>query len=178
MVKLWRHQFRFDVARVRLEVRLGSQPLAETIPVTFKAYSIGSGPQGTRQRIASTSKRAPNLILPTGRYRFIAEVAGNVRGQSADVEIQSSDPLKFSIPLNAGQVSFKTRGNTGRTGRPRYQIRNAAGDIVWRGRPGQKTSTLLTPGRYVLETRSNPSQTQNIDVNVGGTTVVDLDAAL
>ncbi len=171
-----RHQFRFDVAHVRLEAQLGTHPVPDSTPVTFKAYALTAGP---RTPVLSTSKRRPNLVLPTGRYRFEAEVHGKVRGKSGDVDVRSGADQTFTIPLNAGQVDLKTGAPAGRSlaALTRYQIRNASGAIVWRGRVNRQISTLLTPGTYVLEKRSEPKQKQNFEVRVGEVTVVGLDGA-
>lgn len=173
-----RHQFRFDVGRVNLTAQMGNQPLANSTPVTFKVYAGESGVAPRTRPVVTTSKQSPSLILPAGRYRVVAEAAGGVSGQSNDINVQSGAVATYSIPLNAGQVSFQSKRETARAALPRYQIRNAAGDVAWLGRPGRDTSTLLPPGRYVVEKRGGRPSAQTIEIRAGAVTVVDLDGAL
>jgi len=171
-----RHEFRFDVAQVRLDARLGTRAVPKTTPVSFKAYPLSQSPRSSAIRF---NKRNANLVLPTGRYRFEAEVAGKVHGKSPAMDVRPGSSQTITISLDAGELSLKPTLPTvrGFSATNRYQVRDSSGVIVWRGRADRPISTLLPPGSYALEKRSNPSQKQNFEVRVGENTSIELDTA-
>lgn len=167
-----RHQFQFDVARVKLEARVGNDPVPDSIPVTFEIYKQPTAP--TSQPIAATSKQNPLFILPVGRYRVVASMTGAIRGQSQIIQIETGQQKTITVPVEAGKVVLRHSASLGPQARPVYQIRRPDGKVVWRGRPGPETAALLTPGSYTLENRVSRGDRRALEVVQGQTTVIDL----
>ncbi|MCH9764555.1 MAG: hypothetical protein K0U34_00980 [Alphaproteobacteria bacterium] len=166
------HQFRFKVSRVTLEATVGETAVSDSIPVTYRALSLNSAPARV---VVTTSQRTPHLILPHGRYRFEAEVDGTVYGKGPELSLESGTSQKVAIPIQAGLVTLKPDQALRRGSLPRVQIRNQTGDVVWRGRPGRDTKTLLAPGTYSMEHRGIPSsRALTFTVQEGQATVVDI----
>lgn len=167
-----RHQFEFDLANVTLAAMIGDQPIPTSTPIQFTVFALSSG---RPKRLTSVSKQNPSLVLPSGRYRFEANVAGKLIGKSKDIEIfAKTRPTTVTVPLNAGQLTLENERSTSQASLPRYQIRNTSTDeIVWRGRVTQSKTTLVPPGHYILETRGTPKRPpQTFAVELGQTTVI------
>jgi len=166
-----RHQFRFDIAHVTLQATIGDEVIANAVPVSYKAFALNQGSSA----VAHTSQRTPTFVLPRGRYRFEALVAGNALGKSLETNLEPGMAINLTIQIQAGRVLLKAGNSAHWGGSRRIEIHNQSGDIVWRGRPDHDAMAILAPGSYTLKRRGLPNQVAQIfEVQEGHTTVVEM----
>ncbi len=111
--------------------------------------------------IAWSGARAPLFQLPPGRYTVTAEVGARNVTASQTLDLSSGAELDLDLTANAAHLSLELDGaKAGRFADRFWEIRSAAGDIIWRTNRYAPTA-ILAPGRYLVrcETRGGVFET-------------------
>lgn len=165
------HVFTFDMVRVTFSATIGGKPVPQDIPVTFRLSSLEEAPR----EVARASNAQPSLLVPTGRYRVVAEIAQGLEAASQVVDIAAANTGQLKVPLKAGLVTLKPAEGTALR-QHRLQIRSAKDVIIWRGRLGRSETIMLPPGLYTVRAGRAGSGTggQTLEVRDGQNTEVEV----
>ena len=179
-------------ARERLEISSGDTVrrvlTAAAGRLTLSASAIGLGPSAgdlisytirriddPRQEPVTTSRPAPVLFLPTGRYRVEGRYGLTNVLTVKDIEIKAGQVLPLSIELQAAtlKLRFGDAGSSATTG-VAWEIRDEAGNTVWTGGQTEAVATLQA-GRYSVAAKAGDKRHERaVDLRAGDAKSVDI----
>jgi Ca-activated chloride channel family protein len=147
----------------------GEQPALEKVSYRVERLDTASG------EVWTTTRPAPVLLLPAGRYRVEGRYGTvNVR-EVRDVEVKAGQPQQVVLEHRAAAVKFQFL-SSGPTSDVLWQVRDKAGHTVWTtGQP--EPESLLEPGSYTVtaETRERRYE-QAIELRTGESKTIQVSA--
>lgn len=151
-------------ARQRIAVGAGDV-VKRTIPLGVSRLSVATHldvPQGARRppiltrvvradgdrgEAARSAVADPAFLLPAGRYRVLSQAGQqNVRAERS-IEIKPREDARLAVDFNAAHVALKVRDGASTALDQYWEVRDAAGEVVWRTTQSEVRMTLA-PGRY------------------------------
>lgn len=147
-----------DVASLRVTTSVDPEISGNDLEVLYRvSRRLGE----TESPIAWSGARAPLFQLPPGRYTVTAEVGTRNVTASRTLDLTSGAQVDLDLTADAARLSLQLEGAGAFRFADRFwEIRSAAGDIIWRTNRFAPTA-ILAPGRYLVrcETRGGVFET-------------------
>jgi len=156
----------------RLSLSFGGLGLGAS-PGDLASYTITRLDDPT-QDIVTTSRPAPSLLLPSGRYRIEGRYGlTNVR-TVRDIDIKAGQMLPLSIDLQAAALRLRFVDAGAATKEVAWEIRDEAGGVVWTSGQAEAAATLQA-GRYLVAAESRGKRyDRTVELRAGDAKLVQI----
>lgn len=160
-----------SAGRLALSTRLvsGEQPSEEQ--VSYRVQRIDTSPP----EVWATSRAAPVLLLPGGRYRVEGHYGGiNVRAVR-EVEVKAGQTQQITLEHQVGALRLRLTGRAA-PGDVYWEVRDETGRTVWT--TGQsEPSGILQAGRYVVRAQTRDKWHERaVELRSGESKIIEVSA--
>ena len=161
----------FALGRLGLQSRLAGAAAALDSNIAYRIERLDAP-----QDIMRTTRAAPKLEVPAGRYRIESQLGSQNARVTREVDVKSGAQATVMLDHTAANIQLKMAGVTGR---------QAAGDILWDVRDAQDRSVwqtvqaepkaYLSPGRYKVSAESKDRKGRaDIEVRSGEVRIIEV----
>jgi hypothetical protein len=171
-----------DVVKRTLSVAAGRLALATkplgaaptlTEPVSYRVERIDSSPP----EVITTSRAAPVLLLPAGRYRVEGRYGAMNARTIRQIEVKTGENQQVTFEHQAATLKLRLLANAAPVlAEVFWDIKDEAGATVWTtGQP--EPSAVLQAGRYRVRAETRDKRyDRSIELRPGESRVVELTA--
>jgi Ca-activated chloride channel family protein len=169
-----------DVVKRTLSVAVGRLALAtkpiggvqtSSEPVSYRIERIDS------PDVVTTSRPAPQLLLPGGRYRVEGRLGAMNARTEREVEVKAGQTSQLTLEHQAANLKLRLVGSGGAPlGEVFWDVKDEAGNTVWStGQP--EPSAILQAGRYRVRAETRDKRYERaFELRSGEARVVEVTA--
>jgi len=161
------------LARLSLSAQLAGATDLSATDITWRVVRLEDDERG---EVARSVEANPELQLPAGKYRVEARLGRLNAVASREVTLTEGSTEHLTLRPDAAELHLRlAHGGLPLSGGDVFwEIRDSAGQVVWRTMEPEPRA-FLAPGRYIVRAELRERQLeQAVDLNSGDKRVVDL----